>query len=204
MFHRCFTEKWTNFSMDKGIVGRFADLHFALPCILKHNPCRAWRENMRRWCWNNPSYKWEKRLLMRNRFSCARLVYKPSSVLNGHLSRRYVAVALKRLFGAGGQPICSVSCIRWGLHHASSPICGWALTSPFHPYPTSWAVFFCCTFLEVTFTGISPAPLPYDARTFLTVFLPRDRPANSLKYNNIFICLLQQIRLILMPNYILH
>ena len=53
------------------------------------------------------------------------------------------------------------------------------------------AVFFCCTVLKVAFTGISPAPLPYDARTFLTVFLPRDRPANSLNYN-ITICLLLQ------------
>ena len=41
---------------------------------------------------------------MRNRFSCARLVYKPSSVLNGHLSRRYVAVALKRLLERAGNP----------------------------------------------------------------------------------------------------
>ncbi len=45
------------------------------------------------------------------------------------------------------------------------------------------AVFFCCTFLKVAFTGISPAPLPYDARTFLTVFLPRNRPANSQIYD---------------------
>ena len=116
-------------------------------------------------------------------FTCARLVYKPSSVLNGHLSRRYVAVSLKRLVERAGNPYCSVSCIGWGLHRASSPICGWALTSPFHPYPSVRAVFFCCTFLKVAFTGISPAPLPCDARTFLTVLLPRDRPANSQWYN---------------------
>ena len=57
-------------------------------------------------------------------FTCARLVYKPSSVLNGHLSRRYVAVSLKRLVERAGNPYCSVSCIGWGLHRASSPICG--------------------------------------------------------------------------------
>ena len=41
---------------------------------------------------------------MRNRLSSARLVYKPSSVLNGHLSRRYVAVSLKRLMERAGNP----------------------------------------------------------------------------------------------------
>lgn len=42
--------------------------------------------------------------------------------------------------------------------HALSPKRVWALTPHFHPYNASVAVYFCCTFLEVAFTGISPAP----------------------------------------------
>ena len=34
----------------------------------------------------------------------------------------------------------------------------------------SAAVIFCCTFLEVTFTGRYPAPLPCGARTFLILY----------------------------------
>ena len=33
------------------------------------------------------------------------------------------------------------------------------------------AVSFCCTVLEVAFTGSYPAPLPCDARTFLKYFM---------------------------------
>ena len=34
----------------------------------------------------------------------------------------------------------------------------------------SAAGIFCCTFLEVTFTGRYPAPLPCGARTFLILY----------------------------------
>ena len=36
----------------------------------------------------------------------------------------------------------------------------WALTSPFHPYQFTLAVYFCCTFLRVTSTGRYPASCP--------------------------------------------
>gem|GEM_PF-5953421 len=45
--------------------------------------------------------------------------------------------------------------------HASSPKHRWALTPPFHPYRKA-AVYFCCTFLEVAFTGCYPAPCPVE------------------------------------------
>jgi len=67
-------------------------------------------------------------------FSYARLVCKPSSVLNGHLSRTYISARLKRCGELAGHFLCSRSCIEWGLHRALLPNCGWALTSPFHPY----------------------------------------------------------------------
>ena len=44
--------------------------------------------------------------------------------------------------------------------HKALPQCRWALTPPFHPYLTSQAVYFCCTFLRVASTGISPASCP--------------------------------------------
>ena len=47
----------------------------------------------------------KKNTSQRSVFQIARLVYKPSSVLNGHLSRRYVAVSLKRLVERAGNPI---------------------------------------------------------------------------------------------------
>ena len=44
-------------------------------------------------------------------------IYKPSSVLNGHLSRQSVAGLLKRLRKRDGPPMCfHLSCTRWGLH----------------------------------------------------------------------------------------
>ena len=44
--------------------------------------------------------------------------------------------------------------------HKALPQCRWALTPPFHPYPINRAVYFCCTFLRVASTGISPASCP--------------------------------------------
>ena len=44
--------------------------------------------------------------------------------------------------------------------HKALPQCRWALTPPFHPYLPAQAVYFCCTFLRVASTGISPASCP--------------------------------------------
>ena len=44
--------------------------------------------------------------------------------------------------------------------HKALPQCRWALTPPFHPCLKIQAVYFCCTFLRVASTGISPASCP--------------------------------------------
>ena len=60
------------------------------------------------------------------------------------------------------------SCSGWGLQgRGASPHRRWALAPPFHPYLENKAVYFCCTFLKVAFTGRYPAPLSCGARTFL-------------------------------------
>ena len=105
-------------------------------------------------------------------------IYKPGSVLNGHLSSTYIAICLK-------PPIQKMTsslnlllrcCSKWGLHWPNmSPYWRWALTSPFHPYHNKvflshclkMAVIFCCTFLKVSLTGRYPALLLCGARTFL-------------------------------------
>lgn len=46
----------------------------------------------------------------------AKPVCKPSSVLNGHLSRRIVAYAFKRLRSRTGRPLALFSCTGRGLH----------------------------------------------------------------------------------------
>ena len=43
-----------------------------------------------------------------------------------------------------------------------SPPERWSLTPPFHPYRKNTAVYFCCTFLKVAFTGSYPAPCPVE------------------------------------------
>ena len=65
--------------------------------------------------------------------------------------------------------------------HKALPQCRWALTPPFHPYPINRAVYFCCTFLRVASTGISPASCP--AKLGLSSRAkarPRDRSAYSV------------------------
>ncbi len=83
-----------------------------------------------------------------------RLTYKPSSVFDNHLSRIIVANNLKRLSDRRAAVNVIVSCIGRGLHnHPSHLRCGELLPTPFHPYIINNAVYFCCTFLEVAFTG---------------------------------------------------
>ena len=58
------------------------------------------------------------------------------------------------------RPILS-TLLRMGFTwHKALPQCRWALTPPFHPCLKIQAVYFCCTFLRVASTGISPASCP--------------------------------------------
>jgi len=87
---------------------------------------------------------------------------KPSSVLGSHLSGEWIAPLLKRpTRGKGEQPFTPPirSCSGWGLPSLSGhPDSWWALTPPFHPYPTYVGrSVFCGTFLGVTPTGCYPA-----------------------------------------------
>ena len=63
---------------------------------------------------------------------------------------------------------------------SESPPKRWSLTPPFHPYRKIAAVYFCCTFLKVAFTGSYPAPCPVElGLSSLTLSCPRDRSACS-------------------------
>ena len=65
--------------------------------------------------------------------------------------------------------------------HKALPQCRWALTPPFHPYPINRAVYFCCTFLRVASTGISPASCP--AKLGLSS-LAKNRPRDRSDYSS--------------------
>ena len=87
--------------------------------------------------------------------SCGfKLVYKPSSVLDGHLSRRGISDALKRCKQQVEQTICRYLASS-GVYIA--PIVTNRSVSSYLALSTLpkiiLAVYFCCTFLEVTFTG---------------------------------------------------
>ena len=101
-------------------------------------------------------------------------VYKPGSVLDDHLSRRHIAMPLKRSTSraaAGSCHICPISTLlRMGF---TRPPClqGAGELLPHHfnlttALPVS-AECFCCTFPMVTHAGRYPASLPCGARTFL-------------------------------------
>lgn len=90
-------------------------------------------------------------------------IYKPSSVLDNHLSRRSVTNTFKRPTTGGYEqhPFYTLtwSCSRWGLQ---SHIVAYALVSSYLAFPSlplrKEAVYFCCTFLGVASTGGYPAP----------------------------------------------
>ena len=90
------------------------------------------------------------------------------------------------------KPILS-ALLRMGFTwHKALPQCRWALTPPFHPYPINRAVYFCCTFLRVASTGISPASCP--AKLGLSssaLSYCRDRSDYSGGYSIILYCLCQ-------------
>ena len=84
-------------------------------------------------------------------------VYKPSSVVYGHLSRLAVADKLERYsrFPSDGQPymIETQSCNGWGLHGIPCyQDIGELLPRLSILTTQSVAVYFCCTILKVTFT----------------------------------------------------
>ena len=71
-------------------------------------------------------------------------------------------------------------CSKWGLHEKDN----YLPPSKLLPYYSTLAAkmrrfIFCCTILRVASTGSYPAPLPYDARTFLEYFT---RPPGYLAY----------------------
>lgn len=105
-------------------------------------------------------------------------VYKPSSVFDGHLSRRAVASALKRfprgVTGRHKMPLYQ-PCTRWGLHsgQVTKPLVSSYLTfPPLRPACCGVAVSLCCTFLEVAFTGSYPAPCPMELGLSSDAFAP--------------------------------
>jgi len=73
--------------------------------------------------------------------------------VNGHLSRRIVANALKRLLKARRAAYAFCYLAPSGVYRTDkSPCRRCALTAPFHPYRINSAVYFCCTLLGVAST----------------------------------------------------
>ena len=99
-------------------------------------------------------------------------VCKPGSVLTAIYLVPQLLTESSRLPGTVGQTMRSSTALlrdRVYIVEPMLPWAGWALTPPFHPYPT--AVYLCCTCPEVTLGGRYPLSLPYEARTFLTCCL---------------------------------
>ena len=117
-------------------------------------------------------------------------VCKPGSVVYGHLSRNVVSNELKRYFSKTTKQkhlIGSFVNLASGGVYTAPRVTAGAVRSyrTFSSLPLR-AVIFCCTFLKITFTGISPAPCFCEARTFLiNGFSPFPRPYNRLKSKNI-------------------
>ena len=88
------------------------------------------------------------------------LVYKPSSVLIGHLSRRIVTETLKRYETSRANYMFQLLHQVGFTQPISLPNCWCALTAPFHPYRCKPAVYFCCTILKVAFSGRYPSLCP--------------------------------------------
>lgn len=113
---------------------------------------------------------YRKGRLLRLPFSYARLVCKPSSVLNGHLSRTYISARLKRCGELAGH-FYAPDLASSGVYIAHCCQIAGELLPRLSILTANAAVFFCCTVLEVAFTGSYPAPMPCDARTFLKYFM---------------------------------
>ena len=109
--------------------------------------------------------KYKKNTMKGNELDC-----KPGYVESDHLSRIYVTIKLKQpTWNAAGNCIIPQAplqklylvLLRMGFTEpVMLPWQRWALTSPFHPYHTNMAVYFCCTGLGVASTGRYPASCP--------------------------------------------
>ncbi len=88
-------------------------------------------------------------------------VYKPSSVLCGYLSRSDVSDGFKRYFNETYLRATLYKFPNLASNGVYIAVCVTAGTVSsylaFSTLQTKFAVLFCCTFLKVAFTGISPA-----------------------------------------------
>ena len=131
-------------------------------------------------------------------------VCKPSSVVYGHLSTNTVSCIPQRYlykrFGRSNPCEPFVNLATGGVYNATrvatNAVCSYHALSAL---PINRRFIFCCTFLKVTFTGISPAPCLFVARTFLIdrLSLP-PRPYNHLNgsilyYINLFLSTLKKV-----------
>lgn len=119
---------------------------------------------------------------------CVEQVCKPGSVLDDYLSRPYITIWLKPPPDTGTSGRLSLykpirCCFEWGLHSRYVTV---ALVSSYLTFPPSpkLAVYFCCTVLRVASTGSYPAPLPFEARTFLVNKIPAIIWLTQRKYFN--------------------
>ena len=123
-------------------------------------------------------------------------VYKPSSVVYGHLSRLTVTDKLKRYsrYPSDGQPYWRIPNLAAGGVYMAYRVTTVSVSSylafPSLPKPNGFGGLFLLhcpgSHLRLTLSGT----LSYAARTFLMVFRPRDRITNSnlfLYYSTFFI-----------------
>ena len=104
-----------------------------------------------------------------------KLVYKPSSVLDDHLSRRFVAKPLMRFWERASSSIAPHLAPRRVYSRTVSPQCGVCSYHAFPPLPfaviythNQLAVYLCCPFPQVTLDWRYQLRLLFGARTFLT------------------------------------
>lgn len=131
-------------------------------------------------------YKKEKHQAVTQCFSCARQVYKPSSVLNNHLSRPVITNKLKRYTrGRDGPPhnVPLSILLQMGFTQPQSHHCAGELLPHLSTLTSTLkmplAVSLCCTFLRVASTGSYPAPCP----TELGLSSPNKVSSDCLAYS---------------------
>ena len=96
----------------------------------------------------------------KHHIGACKLVYKPSSVFDGHLSRHIVANMLKRCIWQSEQLVRHLPCIRWGLQWRQLSLTArWALTSPFQPYHKSGGMFSVALSLKSPSLAVSKHPV---------------------------------------------
>ena len=83
------------------------------------------------------------------------MIYKPSSVFDGYLSRRYVTTSLKQCKERRRTTLTSPILYRMGFTwHEALPLSRWSLTPPFHPYHCKQR-----RFISVALSLKSPSPV---------------------------------------------